>query len=130
MKNLFLFLTVMTFTFQSCSSDDDSNDIDNEPQTADNSQYAGTWSGTYDGDDTGTWSFVISEAGNFVSGRSHSNNGNVSNYSNVTITASGQVYSLSGDGSTGVAQITGEYLTGTWEHSNLNISGAINGSRE
>lgn len=219
MKKLLLILTVITLTFQSCSSSDDSNDIDDEPIIAvcntpislsisqiteysavlnwdnlnnnldvkveygltgfssgngsvisvsqnsinidgltpgtsyyfyvqaicavDNtstqsgvasfntniSQFAGTCSGTFDGDDTGTWTFEISDTGEFVSGSAYSNNGNqtVATIS-TTIAADGSGTSTSENGTIGVFQITGNTLTGTWV--NGNIGGTWSGSRE
>ncbi len=43
-----------------CAVDNTSTESGLASFSTDISQFAGTWSGTYDGDDSGTWSFVVS----------------------------------------------------------------------
>ena len=68
MKNLLILLTIFTLVFQSCDNDDDPiEDVIVSP-------LAGNWSGTYDGDDSGTWTMEISDTGEWLKGTSFSNN--------------------------------------------------------
>ena len=95
------------------------------------SPFAGTWSGTYSGDDTGTWIMVISDSGTFVSGSSYSNNAMETILTiSATINVDGSVTSVTENGSTSESQITGDDLEGTWENTAKGISGTLIGSRE
>lgn len=95
------------------------------------SPFAGTWSGTYAGDDTGTWIMVISNSGTFVSGSAYSNNVNETILTvSATINADGYVTSVNEIGGTSEGQITGDDLEGTWENTADGISGTLIGSRE
>ena len=94
----------VTLTFQSCSSDDD-------PII---SPVAGTWSGTYDGDDSGTWTVEYSDSGDFVKGSSYSNNAQESFATvSATYTADGVGTSVSENGTVGTTQTIGTNITGT-----------------
>ena len=96
------------------------------------SPFAGTWNGTYEGDDTGTWVIVYSENGEFVSGSTYSNNLNQTIQTiSGSVTADGVTNSVSANGSTATGQITGENIVGTWINPNQgNINGTYTGSRE
>ena len=125
MKKLLLILTVVTLTFQSCSSDDDDSD---GPEI---SPFAGIWSGTYAGDDSGTWTMEWSDSGIFVKGSSFSNNAQESfATTSATINADGVGTSVSENGTLGTSQTTGNKVTGTWINPNFDISGTITGTRE
>jgi hypothetical protein len=112
-----------------CAADNTSTQSAVSSFSTDDSQFAGTWSGTYDGDDDGTWIMVISAAAEFVSGSSYSNNANAT-FAQVagTVEADGSTTSTSENGTQGVGQIIGENSTGTWV--NGSISGTAIGSRE
>lgn len=125
MKKLFLLLTVITFTFQSCSSSDDA--------VEEISPFAGTWVGTYDGDDTGRWVLVVSNSGIVTRSSTFSNNINATSPGTTghKIPDSGAVTTTQPNGSVSTIQITGDTLTGTWINPKQgNISGTLSGSRE
>ena len=115
-----------------CASDNRSQSGVASFTTAEISPYAGTWSGTFAGDDTGTWAFQLSVNGLLVSGAAFSNNDNsTSPFTSVVVTADGSVSSSLANGTTSEAQFTGETIDGTWINtSEGNISGTITGSRE
>ncbi len=124
MKNLLLMLTVVTLTFYSCTNDDD----DDIPVI---SPYAGTWSGTYDGDDSGTWITVISDSGKLVKGSSYSNNAQQTfGQAAQTITADGVGKGTSSNGTWSDSQFTGNNVTGTWYNPTNNLRGTHTGIRE
>jgi len=120
---LFLVLIAVTLIFQACSSDDV-----NDPIT-EISQYAGTWSGTYNGDDNGTWTITFSADGLFVSGSGYSNVADVTfKTTSATVTADGGITSRAENGTVGTAQVNGDTVNGTWV--NGDVSGSMTGQRE
>ena len=122
MKKFLFFLTIITFTFYSCTSDDEDPTI---------SPFAGTWSGTYDGDDSGTWILVISDSGKLVKGSSFSNNAQATTgTAATTVAADGSVKSTSSNGTWSTSQIVGNSLTGTWYNPSNKLRGTHEGSRE
>ena len=126
MKNLLLLFVLFTLVFQSCNNDDD-----DEIGDAIVSPFAGTWSGTYAGDDSGTWSMEVSDSGDFIKGSSFSNNAQQSQVTiSATFNADGSSTSESENGTIGTSQLTGSTLTGTWVNPNFtNASGvALNGT--
>ena len=138
MKNLFLFLTVIAVTFQSCSSDGINEELisedpvvsqtNNEPSVSD---FAGTWRGFYNGDDSGTWVMVIDDEGTFLTGVSYSNNGQISQPTiSTTINPDGSTTSTAENGTITQSQITGNIIKGTWYNPNNNLRGTLKGSRE
>lgn len=58
-SQLFLLLLFMTPFFIGCSSDDD-NTSNNQENV---SEFRGTWTGSFNGDDMGTWEVTIDEVG-------------------------------------------------------------------
>jgi hypothetical protein len=95
------------------------------------SPFAGTWSGTYEGGDTGTWTFEISEVGIFVSGSSYSNNAmDTQSITSLTINPDGSGTSVAENGTTTEFQMTGDDVEGTWENTAAGISGTLLGSKE
>ena len=125
MKKLLLLLTVFTLTFYSCDNDDDDLDLLESP-------YAGTWSGTYTGDDTGTWIIEISKSGEFIKGSSYSHNARrTQGYKSVTINADGSSTSVAENGTIGTGQFTEDNTsTGTWHNPNNNLRGISRGSKK
>ncbi len=97
------------------------------------SPFAGTWSGTYSGDDSGTWTNVVSVNSIVIESSFFSNNANATQQGNVggMISAGGSWTDTLENGTIGVYQITGDTLNGTWTNpSQNNISGTLTGSRE
>jgi len=98
------------------------------------SPFAGTWSGTYDGDDSGTWTFVVSVNSIITESTAFSNNVNATQQGavGVTIPASGAVTGTAPNGTQTSAQITGDTLTGTWVNPAVSsdFGGTLTGSRE
>jgi len=124
MKKLLLLLTLITFTFQSCSGSDD----DSVEETV-ASPYEGSWSGTFTGDDTGTWTIIIA-ADNSTTSRTFSNNANATVLGTGSVTASGKVKGISGNGATTNGQITGTTVSGFWANTAQNIGGEFSGQKE
>ena len=121
MKKLFLILTVITLTFYSCTNDDDDDSMV--------SPFAGTWSGTFDGDDSGTWILVWSDDGKFVKGSSFSNNAQrTTGTAAQTITPDGIGKGTSSNGTWSTGQFVGNNVSGTWVNNSL--TGTFTGSRE
>jgi len=98
------------------------------------SPFAGTWSGTYDGDDSGTWTFVVDVNSIVTESTAFSNNVNATQQGAVggTIPASGSVTNTAPNGTQTTAQITGDTLTGTWVNPSVSdtFGGTLTGSRE
>lgn len=88
MKKLFLLL-LTTFLLIGCSSDDE-NIYD----------YIGTWSGTYDGSEKGTWNIVVGSDGK-VTGTMHSEPTNENYYISGVVSTSGEVSAAIGNPSDG-----------------------------
>lgn len=94
--------------------------------------YEGNWSGTYAGDDTGSWNINIDEDGK-VSGTAVSDS-----IPFFTMSGSGQI-SKSGDLSTTVSffgttiefsgKASGNTMSGTWSYVGENFSGTWTGKR-
>jgi hypothetical protein len=117
-----------------CAVDNTSTESALASFSTDISQFAGTWSGTYDGDDTGTWTFVVSVNSIVTESTAFSNNANATQQGEVggTIPADGGVVGIAPNGTETTAQITGETLNGTWINPNVsnNFGGTLTGSRE
>ena len=131
MKNLLILLTIFTLVFQSCDNDDDPiEDVIVSP-------LAGNWSGTYDGDDSGTWTMEISDTGEWLKGTSFSNNSQqfVKSIS-LTNNADGTSTGVSENGTISTNTTSGTSITGTWYNPNFikangePISGTLEGSKD
>jgi hypothetical protein len=96
-------------------------------------QLAGTYSGTFSGDDQGTWMAVVDTDGTITgSGMSDITGTGFDVFGNVT--SSGDVNFVAGvvtTGSTfsGTVALTGE-ISGTWENEFFGESGTWSGSKE
>lgn len=55
---LILFLSTLVFTAVSCNADDDQKEDEKGLQ-----RFVGNWSGTFTGEDNGTWNFKVQETG-------------------------------------------------------------------
>ena len=120
MKKLIYLLLAIGISFASCTKDeDDSGNND--------CQFTGNWSGTYDGDETGTIYAVISNCNVSAdviptgSPDSFQANGSVTNSGNFSATvgsvSSGAVFEgqLSGNSGSGTWTNLSENWTGSWE---------------
>ena len=120
MKNLFrktTLILILIINF-SCSNNDDSS-------TNINSNFVGDWSGTFNGDDAGTWEVNVSSNGT-VSGTAHSTTfsdnyqiqGNVNNNGELTATIG-----TSDVGGEFIGQLSGNNANGIWNNSEAEMGG-------
>ena len=118
-----LFLTTLLV---SCSSD---NSDDNNPQEL---VFAGEWSGTFSGDDSGTWNATIGTSGT-VNGEAFSSAAQQIFPLTGTITNEGEFRATAGtaeNGATFSGTFTVDSSSGTWENAANQISGTWTGSRD
>lgn len=117
-----IFILLVT-AFISCSNDD--NTIADVP-------FAGEWSGTFAGGDSGTWSINVSSNGN-VTGEVFSNNLQGTLNVNGTVDLSGDFRATAGSAENG-ATYTGTFTensgSGEWENTVDQISGTWQGNRD
>lgn len=118
---LFLLLAVCTLTFQSCSKSDE-----NSEEEIATSAFAGKWSGTYMGDETGTWTLEVFAPGS-IQGDAVSNIG-LTNPFNGSVSASGKMLVNHTDGTVTVGQMTEATVSGTWTSGGN--SGTISGKKD
>ncbi len=121
LKITFLLLTTLII---SCSSDDSD---DNQQELL----FAGEWSGTFSGDDSGTWSATIGASGT-VSGQAFSNNAQDIFPLTGTLATDGEFRATAGtaeNGATFIGTFTVDSSSGTWENTADQISGTWTGSR-
>ena len=106
MKNLLLVLTLITLTFLSCSKNDD--------DTPPTSLYAGSWSGTYSGDGSGTFTMNVTEAST-LSGSFVKTTGSVFNFTG-TVAENGAFNMAFSNGGNGTGQFNAEtsVVFGNW----------------
>ncbi|MBB4805453.1 hypothetical protein HNP38_000725 [Chryseobacterium defluvii] len=123
MKKLFLLLLI-AFSFIGCDSSEEENIYD----------YIGTWSGTYDGSEKGTWSFVVASDGK-ITGTMHSEPTNENYNISGNLDTSGQLNAVIGLPSDG--EFTGTLTidkkgNGTWRNSvpTPDRSGSWTGEKE
>ena len=105
-----------------------SNDNNEETQEV---IFAGEWSGTFSGGDSGTWEIAVNNFGN-VSGNVFSNNLQDFLIVEGTVDTSGEFRATAGSAENG-ATFTGSFTenssSGTWENTAANISGTWQGTR-
>lgn len=92
--------------------------------------FAGSWDGTYTGDDNGIFSVTISSNGS-ISGNGYSNNWEEGFSLNGSVNADGSFNA--GNTSTGASftgTIVGSNLTGNWNNPATNESGTFTGSKQ
>ncbi|WP_299182102.1 hypothetical protein [uncultured Chryseobacterium sp.] len=126
MKKLFLLL-LTAFLFIGCSSEDE-NMYD----------YIGTWSGTYEGTETGTWYFVVANDGK-VTGTMHSDVTNENYNISGNLSTSGDLNAVIGlpsdgefRGTLNVEEEGKEKASGTWKNAvtDPDISGTWTGEKD
>ncbi len=98
------------------------------------SPFAGTWSGTYSGDDSGTWIYVVSVNSIVIEASFFSNNANqeISGVLGGVIAADGSYTDTQENGTISISQFTGDTMTGTWTNPTVSstFAGTTTGSRE
>lgn len=95
-------------------------------------EFAGSWSGTYSGDETGTWTATISESG-VVTGTAKESSTSYQSQLNGTVTSDGAFTATVGTTSQGYkfdGQINGSTVSGTWNNSATNHSGNWSGNKQ
>ncbi len=124
MKNLkkVLLLLMLSLTVIACSDDD---------SAAEAVIFAGSWSGTFTGGDSGTWEITVTNSG-MVNGEAFSNNAQVFLTVTGNVDTSGEFRATAGSAENG-ATFTGTFTensgTGTWENTAEDISGTWQGAR-
>lgn len=120
MKNLFrktTLLLILIINF-SCSNNDDS------PSNI-NSNFVGDWSGTFNGDDAGTWEVNVSSNGN-VSGTAHSTTFSDNYQIQGSVNNNGELTATIGTSDVGgefIGQLNGNNANGIWNNSEAEMSG-------
>ena len=122
MKKLLL-LTFVFILFTSCGGDDDNTT---------NSVFQGEWSGTFSGDDNGTWTASINSNG-AVDGAAYSTTFS-DNYSlEGSVSSSGQFQATFGTSSVGgvfTGLLNGNSAIGTWVNTGAMMNGSWSGSKD
>lgn len=125
-------LTLLLFMVTSCSKDDDPAPTTTNPDpVVTNHAYMGTWSGTFEGDDNGTWDMEVDKDGKFT-GTAFSNGGqstlpmtgSIDDKGVLTaeIDVNGTILDFTGQG------VDGKTASGTWNNPDAMISGTWSGS--
>jgi hypothetical protein len=101
-------------------------------KNGDNSEFAGQYTGTFSGDDYGTFSVTVDSQGN-ISGTAWSNRYEEQYSISGTISSSGQIYMVAGNVDTGAtfqgsADSSGN-MQGTWEDPYYGNSGVFSGTK-
>lgn len=127
-------LTLLLFMVTSCSKEDDPvvTTPDPTPQPTEHA-YKGDWSGTFEGDDNGTWEMTVDKDGKFT-GNAFSNNGQSSlpmtgsiddkGVFTAEIDVNGVILDFTGQG------VDGKTASGTWHNPDANISGTWSGAKK
>lgn len=121
-----LLLLTLAFTLFACSGGDDLNN------SATNSVFQGEWSGTFSGDDNGTWTGTVDENGNII-GVAISTTFNDTYTASGTFSSDGNVSITVGSVDTGAlfeGQATSNTVTGTWVNSGAMMNGIWSGSKD
>lgn len=124
-----LVVTLIAVFMLSCSNDNDSS----TPQlTAIPTQIVGNWSGTFSGDDNGSWSVNVSSTG-VVSGSGVSTTFQDNYTFDGTVNSNGQLTATVGNADTGATFVgtlnVNGTCSGTWENQDLEMSGTWQGSK-
>ena len=105
---------------------------DNGNESQEQAIFAGNWSGTYTGGDSGTWTATIDSNGS-VEGEALSNNLQQSLPLNGSIDTSGDFRATVGsamNGATFKGAFASDQGSGTWENSTDQISGSWTGTKD
>jgi len=119
-------ITLLAFAIISCSKDD--TEVEEELVF----EYLGVWSGTYSGDDEGTWELDVNDSGKFI-GTMSSDVLLVNSEFDGTVDDSGRVNAVItndlGSGSM-QGQMKDGQVTGSWNINIQNLGGVLQGSRK
>ena len=121
-----LLLLTLAFTLFACSGGDDDNN------STTNSVFQGEWSGTFSGDDNGTWTGTVDENGNII-GVAISTTFNDTYTASGTFSSDGNVSITVGSVDTGAlfeGQATSNTVIGTWVNSGAMMNGIWSGSKD
>lgn len=124
-KGIYILLVILSFSISSCSKNDDDN-------TTKSFEFAGTWSGSYTGDEAGTWTATISESGT-LTGKVKETTSSIESTLNGTVTTDGALAATAGTTSQGydfVGKLNGNSGSGTWTNTSSNHSGNWSGNKE
>lgn len=121
---LFVGLSTLFITTTSCSKDDDKDDDSGN-------EFAGAWSGTYTGDDAGTFQVTINSQGSIsgngassLTGESFTLSGSVDNSGDFSASIGSTSSGASFNGS-----ISGSSMSGTWQNPIFDESGTFTGNK-
>ncbi|NQX84851.1 MAG: hypothetical protein HRT67_02920 [Flavobacteriaceae bacterium] len=129
MKKTIKFFTAILIVFfvLSCSSDDDNN------SQSLSVEIVGNWSGTFSGEDTGTWNINVSESGE-VTGTGFSTTFQENYIFEGSVNLDGQLNATVGTSSTGATFVgvlnTNGTGSGTWNNSDADLSGNWEGNKD
>ena len=119
-------ITLLAFAIISCSKDD--TEVEEELVF----EYLGVWSGTYSGDDEGTWELDVNDSGKFI-GTMSSDVLPVNSEFDGTVDDSGRVNAVItndlGSGSM-QGQMKDGQVTGSWNINIQNLGGVLQGSKK
>ncbi|MAN49425.1 MAG: hypothetical protein CMD04_01215 [Flavobacteriales bacterium] len=124
-----IIISVLFILFYSCEKESTNSPLTHKKPNNIPTEFQGVWSGFFTGDDTGSWTALISEegvvTGSLKSGSGYGDeiNGTVEN--NGAFTA-GTVST----GSTFVGSLNEGIANGQWSNSSLNISGSWQGTKQ
>lgn len=121
-KQILLFTIILGLVTLSCSKSDDQQE----------SEYQGTWSGTFSGDANGTWSALIDPDG-VITGTANFNGIGSTLQLKGSVSPSGAFQATVGTASNG-AQFSGQLTetsgSGTWINTALSMDGTWDGTRQ
>jgi len=124
MKKILLIVLLIPLLFTTCKKEEDNT-------SSTSSQFSGSWTGTYSGDDSGVWAATISSTGD-VNGNSTNANGDNQTLSG-SVTNSGSFSATVGTGTLGsnfVGQFSGNSGSGTWSNSSVGFTGTWEGDKK
>lgn len=125
-KTLIAFMLITTFSVISCSSDDNSSQVNPYDK------FQGEWSGRYSGDGDGEWSATIDNSGK-ASGTISSDSGNFTFDIKGQVTESGELsaeyYSDGNTVGTMAGTINETTGSGTWTIPSMGVQGTWTGTK-
>ena len=117
--------SILFFSLMACSGGDDDN-------YTNGSDYQGNWSGTFSGDDNGTWTATINSVGE-VNGIALSTTFSDTYTLEGSVSASGQFQATFGTSSAGglfTGQLNATSGSGTWVNEAAMMSGSWSGAKD
>jgi len=128
LKSIMILGMITLILHSACKKDDKDNDTGN-PAPEWLIPYQGTYTGTYDGDDWGTWSFIIADSPQIML-EAYSEPDNETYTYSGTIAPDGSM-EFSGLNVIFSGTITDfMHISGTWQNSAYNVSGTFEGWKE